>query len=110
MLKLREAIETIYATTEPGDERNTRRRIAEEQARDAIAALPLLGRDAGELARSLRLNDACLAITGTYAGDVERYAAALATLDGDLARFVTQVREAAEAVEPLAALTESSAP
>ena len=79
-------------------------RAAEHQARATIAALPLTTRDPVRLAADVRLSDACLALTRTYAADVDDYAAALAALDGSLPRFVSRLREAAKAENPRAAM------
>ena len=55
--------------------------------------LPLAGRDPGKLAERLRLNDACLALQGTYGADLPSYAERLAAMGGDLAAFVAALRE-----------------
>ena len=50
------------------------------------------------------MNDACLALTATYAADTDCYARALEALGGDLSDFVSRVRDAANAEEPRVAL------
>jgi hypothetical protein len=50
------------------------------------------------------LNDACLALSGTYHADTRRLAGVLAALGGDLAAFVARVKSAAEADDPRTAL------
>ncbi|MEN8162424.1 MAG: aminopeptidase [Myxococcota bacterium] len=78
-----------------------------EGARAGIEAatrerLRALGPDASyaAIAQSVRLNDACLALSATYAGDIARYGQVLAALDGDLGAFVVRAREAADSAEP----------
>jgi predicted aminopeptidase len=56
------------------------------------------------VAASARLNDACLALTGTYSADLPGYAEALAASGGDLRAFVARLRAAAEEPDPRAAL------
>ena len=76
----------------------------EATAREALSALPLETREAEALAREARLNDACLAWSGTYFGDTPRYAARLAELGGDLRAFVTALRRSADTEDPRAEL------
>lgn len=104
LLRLREAVATLYASRPPGPERRAARQGLEERAREALEALPLATRDPAWLARRARLNDACLALAGTYASTHQRLDRALEALDGDLAAFVARVRQAAEAEHPLEAL------
>ena len=68
----------------------------------ALAALPFRVRSAADVARSARLGDACLALGGTYAADLERHAEVLAALDGDLTALIERLRQAAEAEDPRA--------
>lgn len=79
------------------------RAALEADMRARVAALPLESRDAGALAEVIRLNEACLALQGTYDADLERHAAKLEQLDGDLAAFVRALEEAAEQNDPRAA-------
>jgi len=104
LLALRAEIAALYTREPAGPRREAGRAAAESRARDAVAALPLATRDAPALAQALRLNDACLAIVGTYSADLPRYEAWLASHGGDLAGFVARVRAAAEAPDPRAAL------
>src|SRR5262245_348618 len=104
LLALRAEVGALYAREPAGPARDAARAEAESRARDAVAGLPLATRDAPTLARALRLNDACLAIVGTYSADLPRYAEWLASRDGDLAAFVARVRAAADAPDPRAAL------
>jgi predicted aminopeptidase len=101
-----EAGHSEQASTAPGDERDVARRELEQRARRQIAELPLDTGEVGTAAESLRLNDACLAILGTYSADLERLAAKLDDLGGDLRAFVARVRAAAESPDPLAAVLE----
>ena len=104
LVGLRARIETLYESSDPGPERDaTRRRLARE-ARAEIAALPLRERDPAELAEKIRLNDACLALWGTYGAETDRYVAKLDGLGGDLTAFIVQLREAADAPDPAEAL------
>jgi predicted aminopeptidase len=104
LLALRAEVADLYAREPAGPARDAARAAAESRARDAVAALPLSTRDAPELARTLRLNDACLALVGTYSADLPRYAELLASEGGDLATFVGRLRAAAAAPDPRAAL------
>jgi predicted aminopeptidase len=104
LLAVREQIAALYASEPAGPARDAARAQAEANGRAALAALPLATRDAAALAQAARLGDACLAIVGTYAADLPRYAERLAALDGDLRAFVARLREAADAPDPRAAL------
>ncbi len=104
LLWLRNAVESLYRGERPGDERARLRADLEREARRRLAALPLRDRNPSELAASVRLNDACLALTATYAADTDCYARALEALGGDLSDFVSRVRDAADAEEPRVAL------
>ena len=50
------------------------------------------------------LNDACVALSSTYAADVDGYARTLRRLRGDLRAFVALLRTAARAPDSRAAL------
>jgi predicted aminopeptidase len=104
LLALRAEIADLYAREPAGPARDAAREAVESRAREAVAALPLATRDAPALARVLRLNDACLALVGTYSADLPRYAELLASQGGDLAAFVGRLRAAALAPDPRAAL------
>jgi len=104
VLAFRREVERLYASETASGERAASRAAAEARTRASIAALPLVTRDPARLASELRLSDACLAITLTYAADVDAYAATLASLGGDLPAFVARLREAAESKDPRAAL------
>lgn len=85
------------------------RAALESDMRARIAALPLEGRDAEKLAERLRLNDACLALRGTYGADLEAYAARLAEFDGDLGAFVDALKKASREKDPRAAFLGTNA-
>ena len=104
VLAFRREVEALYANeaAEGGDA--ARRAAAEARARASIAALPLVTRDPAQLASQIRLSDACLALTRTYAADVDGYLATLASLGGDLPAFVARLRETAELEHPREAL------
>jgi predicted aminopeptidase len=104
LVGLRERVEALYESSEPGTERDTARSHLSSEARAEIAALPLRESDPSELADEIHLNDACLALWGTYGADMDRYVAKLAALGGDLSAFITQLREAADAPDPAEAM------
>jgi predicted aminopeptidase len=104
ILALRQEVADLYAREPAGAARDAARREAEARARRAIEALPLTTRSAAAVARASRVNDACLALAGTYAADLPRLAAALAAQGSDLRAFVGRLREAARAPDPRAAL------
>ncbi|MBW2289613.1 MAG: aminopeptidase [Deltaproteobacteria bacterium] len=101
---LRDRIEALYQETEPGVEQERRREALENAAREELAGLALTGRDGTALAQTIRLNDACVALAGTYAAGIERYAANLAALGGNLGEFIARLRAAADAPDPAEAL------
>jgi len=101
---LREAALRIYAAEPAGRRREGARATLEAGARERLREL------LGPAAESVRLNDACLALSATYAADLEAYARALAREGGDLRRFVALFRAAAAAPDPLAALLGEGAP
>jgi predicted aminopeptidase len=103
LLRLRSAVQALYADVPAGERRMRRRADLEQAARDRVAA-QLPEPDAAAVAGRLRLNDACLALAATYAADTDCYARALDALGGDLNGFVARVREAAEADAPRTAL------
>jgi len=100
LIAFRRKVEALYRDHEAGPERDATRIELEAQARTAIAALPLRESDAGELSERLALNDACLALIGTYGTDLDRYVAKLATLDGDLTAFIEALRSVSDAHDP----------
>ena len=104
LLRFREQVEALYASTEAGPERQRTRDTLEGEARAEIAALGLPTRDSAGLSEALHLNDACLALTGTYAADVDRYTARLASLGGDVPAFVRELRSASKSEDPRSTL------
>jgi predicted aminopeptidase len=105
MLRFREQVATLYETYEESSEAPDRQRETIEQAaRERIAMLPLANQDAAALSDRVRLNDACLALIGTYASDIERYAVRLRELGGDLRRFIALLPASAHADDPKAEL------
>ena len=75
-----------------------------EEGRDrAILEIEVEQRDAARLADKLHLNDACLALRGTYAADTPRHQRLLAELDGDLSEYLDSLRRAAGRDDPRAA-------
>jgi predicted aminopeptidase len=105
-IRFRDEVTELYEAREAGSERDRRRLELEERARDRILALPFETIDPSRLAGSLRMNDACVALTGTYSADLERYRELLARLGGDLAAFVKRLERAADAEDPLQTLLE----
>jgi predicted aminopeptidase len=75
----------------------------EADMRRRLAALPLERRDPARLAEGIRLNDACLALQGTYGADLERHAAKLEEMGGDLPAYVAALEAAAQERDPRAA-------
>ncbi|MBW2541781.1 MAG: aminopeptidase [Deltaproteobacteria bacterium] len=104
LLRFREEVSALYASRGEGSDRDEIRQHLEERARTRIRNLPLGTRDPGELADVLRMNDACLALTGTYASELERYAELFARLDGDLVALIARLRSVEDAEDPLQAL------
>lgn len=101
--ELRARVAKLYAEAPAGAERDAERRRLEDETRTALAALPLETRDAGVLAQRARLGDACLALEGTYTGDLARYDAKRAEL-GSLGAIVAAARAAARTPDPRVAL------
>jgi predicted aminopeptidase len=104
LTRLRDRVEVLYQETEPGVEQKRRREALEIAAREELAGLALHGRDGTALAQTLRLNDACVALSETYGAGIERYAAKLAALGEDLPEFIARLRAAADAPDPAEAL------
>lgn len=99
LLRFRRQLGALYEQTDSHD-RTARRTQLEEKARRELAALPLAVRDADALARGVRLNDACLALRGTYAGDSPQHAGVLDRLHGDLPAFVSRMLDVARTENP----------
>jgi len=104
LLRFQGEVSALYASEAEGTSRDEIRLDLEERARERIRNLPLVTRDAGRLAAALRMNDACLALTGTYASDREPYAELFSRLDGDLVALITRLKSVEHAKNPLEAL------
>jgi predicted aminopeptidase len=102
LLAFREQVAALYAEALEPAATVERRRQMEAAFRERLGALALATRDTAALAAVARLNDACLALSGTYAADDSRHERVLAQQGEDLARFVALLREAAEADDPRA--------
>jgi predicted aminopeptidase len=100
LLRVRGQVESLYASRPPDAARDAQRAEIETRGRERIAELALTARDASDLAAGVRLNDACLALVGTYGGQIDRFAAALTDLAGDLPAFVERARQAATTADP----------
>ena len=109
-LALREEVRALYEREPAGPERDAERAALEARAREAVRRTPLAIRDPAAIAEALRLNDACLALAGTYSASLPDYDRTLAGLGGDLGAFVARVREAAEAPDPGTALLGDAPP
>lgn len=102
LLGFRDRVAHLYAR-EPDPARRADARAALETGfRAAFGQLPLETLDPGALAGRLRLNDACLAIGGTYAADQTLHQRVLDGLGGDLRRYIARLRAAAERDDPRA--------
>jgi predicted aminopeptidase len=104
LLRLREDVAGLYQSTEPGPGRDAARADLDARARQELRALPLSTRDADQLSQSARLNDACLALVGTYAAHLPALKGALERMGGSLPEFVDRLRQTADADDPLKAL------
>jgi len=106
---LRAQVDALYASAPAGPARDAARAALEDDARRALAALPLARADAASLAARLRLNDACLAASATYGDDLEALDAAAERLGG-LAALIAEARRAADAPDPRRALLDPARP
>ena len=104
LAKLRTEVKALYASEESGAKRDAARKVLTEQAREALGGLPLEVLDPARVASESHLNDACLALSGTYSDDLEDYAALLSQADGNLPAFLQRVLTAAAEPDPLDAL------
>ncbi len=104
LLRFRDEVSELYASQGSGTRRDEIRRELEERARKRIRNLPLVTRDPNQIAGVLRMNDACLALTGTYAAELERYAELFSRLDGDLIALIARLTGVAGSKDPLEAL------
>jgi predicted aminopeptidase len=104
LLRFRGEVSALYASQENGTSRDEIRRNLEQRARKRIRDLPLVTRDPIQLADVLRMNDACLALAGTYTAELERYTGLFARLDGDLVALIARLKGVKGATDPLEAL------
>jgi predicted aminopeptidase len=95
--RARDAIAELYGRDEGHSE--SARSTIEASTRDRLRSLGADERFA-TFAEEVPLNDACLALSATYTGDVERYQRRLEALEGDLAAFVRRARAASRADDP----------
>ncbi len=103
LASLRAQIAALYATPDTAGRHQARARF-ERDAREALRALPLASRSAPELADRIELQDACLALAGTYERDLPVWSQRLETLGGDLSAFLVSARAAATTADPRTAL------
>ena len=106
LLRFRDRVAQVNAAGGDADERAR----VEATTREALARLPLRTRDPAAFAEQVRLNDACLALRGTYAADLPGHAAVFEARDGHLEAFVERLRAAAQAPDPRAAFFSLAAP
>lgn len=103
LASLRAQIASLYATPDTRA-RGQARAAFERDARATLRTLPLATRSPVELAEKIQLQDACLALAGTYERDIPVWERSLDTLGDDLPAFVAAARAAALAEDPRAAL------
>ncbi|MEE2673322.1 MAG: aminopeptidase [Myxococcota bacterium] len=96
-LAFRARVAALYEDSDESAGTGGERAAIEHAFRKHLAKLPLTSRDPVSLAARARLNDACLALSGTYAADNTRLERLLDELDGDLVRLIERLREAAQA-------------
>ena len=92
LLQFRNEVVAFYASNPQNDDRADDRRALETTQRERLAKLDPDAR--------IPLNDACLALHGTYASDLQHHAAVLESLDGDLAAFISRLHLAARSDRP----------
>ena len=90
LLRFQAEVAKLYESGEPID---SERQALESAARERLASLPLTLSDPRKLAAALKLNDACLALRGTYAGDLTRHEQAFRALGRNLPQFVAHLRK-----------------
>lgn len=107
--KLRERVAALYEAPASAATSLERAQL-EEAARAALRALPLTTADPALVAERTPLADPCLAIRGTYERDLPLWQQRLAALGGDLPRFITEARAAAQTEDPRAGLAGGALP
>ncbi len=100
LLAYRTQIRRLYAEASGAEETVPRRKKAEDEARQELRELPLFTYPNEELANTIALNDACLALRGTYAEEIPRFENVLDDLKGDLPAFIDRLRAAAARENP----------
>ncbi|HIL80471.1 MAG TPA: hypothetical protein EYG54_04305 [Myxococcales bacterium] len=100
LLAYRTQIRLLYAEASGAEETALRREKAEDEARRELRELPLFTYPSEELANTIALNDACLALRGTYAEEIPRFENVLDNLKGDLPAFIDRLRAAAARENP----------
>lgn len=105
LASLRAQIATLYAEPDTGA-RGEARAALEREARATLRTLPLATRSPLELAEKIQLQDACLALSGTYERDIPVWERRLDSLGGDLPAFLAAARSASSAEDPRAALAD----
>jgi predicted aminopeptidase len=106
LLRFRDEVASLYHSEPAEASRDRHRRALEVQTRRRVAALALKTSDPSRVADSLRLNDACLALAGTYSANIGHFQDLLARLDGNLSAFIARLKAAASADDPLKGLLE----
>jgi len=101
LLEFREQVQALYDEA-PDQDVSERRATLESEGRARLAALQLDTRDAGLISERMRLNDACLALRGTYSRDLDRHAEVLGRLGGELPLFIEQLRGVKDSKDPRA--------
>jgi len=99
----RQAIRLLYSESGPGAERAAQRLALETRSRARIAALAL-PESPSDLAERVRLNDACLALAGTYAADERPLSLAFLAEGRNPGRLLTRLKTLADHVDPSAEL------
>ena len=102
ILAFRQQLKDFYERPE-GTDPTARRAAMESEFRRSVAQLPLSTRDAGEVAKGLRANDACLALAGTYSADIPEHQRVFQEMRGDLPAYIARLKAAAVMDDPRAA-------
>lgn len=103
LLAFRQEVADLYAEDPAPATRSRRRAEREAHYRERLAQFDLLDRDPEirqRIARTIRLNDACLALHGTYTTDLPKHERVLDALGGDLSQFVAHLQSAAGRENP----------
>lgn len=102
LLDFRAAVGRIYEESDSLGLAEARRGTAETAARERLKSLSLASYDPERLADKIALNDACLALRGTYSGDLPKFERALARFEGDLPSLIAGLKAASCADDPRA--------